>query len=532
MVDPFIIIMKRCVVAWFNGVTRTCFISQVTHKIGQNKTKNGDADTALHDNAYTMCPMEFSEPDTSRHGGIFAAGDISSPFGEETERTHRTAAGHPRARHAAEHRPRWFIVLPLAVNLVTYAILFPGIDSPDSRSQRRQYAQWTFNKQHSILDTFFLGLLGGNRLWLCNLLQALIFSACIITALAVLSRRIATAPLVAATLVWSFFPLFPAYAVSSTKDVLCAGFTLLLCTAVFGIIDSGGELLHRPWFLAGLGLLLFVTNEFRKNNFIFIGAIIVFLLIRYRREYKRVLAVLVVFASLSGAWTAYCDLGLKAAPSPTTEMLGVPLMQVSYIYYLDQTGHRQNLPRKADDYFQAMRPEKQWAHNYEAERLFVMSNKVESLTGKDLKPFLSHWRELCFANLGSCVTAYALFEGSLVNPVQPADDQYSILAAILHTDKATASVSRWATIPRIMFNLALFDWMLAALAIIAARRRRSLLPLFLIPLGIVISLMLAALAVQIRLMLGAIILIPFLWGVIMCDGPRKEPDRSLPQLQG
>ncbi|PLS25779.1 DUF6020 family protein [Bifidobacterium imperatoris] len=410
----------------------------------------------------------------------------------------------------------WFIMLPLAVYLATYAVVFPGIDSVDANWQRQMFADWTFSKQHSVLSTFVFGIIGGDQLWLCNLMQSIIFAACIITALAVLAPRVSRRALLIASLAWSFYPLFPAYAVSCVKDVLCAGFTLLLCVEVFAIIDSKGAMLRNPWFLAGLTLTLFVTNEYRKNNFLFIGMIVLFLLIRYRREWKRLLVVLVAFAALTGAWGAYCDYGLKAQPAATTEMLGVPLMQVSYIYYEDLHGNPQHLPAQADAYFQAVRPQAQWAANYEKQRLVVMDNKISDLTGADLGEFLGNWASLCFANFGTCVKAYALFEGSLLNPLQVTDDQYSILGGVLHMDKAAAGQSALAWAPRVVFNLAVIDWMLIALAVLAYRRgMRELLPLFLIPLGIAISLMLAALAVQLRLMLGAIILIPFLAALIL-----------------
>lgn len=413
-------------------------------------------------------------------------------------------------------RRNWFIMLPLAVNLITYAMVFPGINSPDAANQRAQYASWTFDKQHSILDTFFLGFICHNELWLSNLIQAIAFSACIITALTVLASRVSRRTLLITTLAWTFYPLFPAYAVSSTKDVLCAAFTLLLCVEIFAVIDSKGALLHNPWLLAGMALTLFLVNELRKNNFIFVVAIIIFLLIRYRHEYKRILASLAIFATLTTAWGLYCDKGLKAAPSPTTEMLGVPLMQVSYIYYQNEHGNPQNLPEKADAYFQSIRPADQWASNYDAERLVVMTNKVPSLTSNDLGKFIGNWTSLCFSNFGTCVVAYLKFEGSLFNPLQVTDDQYSIIAAVQSIDKWQAA-DTWLAIPaRIVFNLAALDWMIIALAIAAYRKgMRELLPLFLIPAGIALSLMLAALAVQLRLMLGAIILIPFFAALII-----------------
>lgn len=413
-------------------------------------------------------------------------------------------------------RRNWFILMPLFVYLATYAVVFPGIDSPDAAAQRTQYATWTFDKQHSILDTFFLGLIGRNELWLDNLLQVLIFSACILTALAVLANKVSRRVLLLTTLAWTFYPLFPAYAVSSTKDVLCAGFTLLLCVEVFEIIDTKAAILMRPWFLAGMGLTLFVVNELRKNNFIFVVAIIVYLLIRFRRSWKRLLAPLLIFAILTGAWGLYCDKTLKASLSPTTEMLGVPLMQVSYIYYRDSHGDPQDIPAEADAYFQSFRPQSEWSANYDAQRLVVMSNKLHSLTNEDLPEFLGHWSSMCFANLGTCVEGYLLFEGSLLNPLQVTDDQYSIIAAVQGIDKQDGARSALAIPARLAFNLAVLDWMLIGLAILACRRgRRELLPLFLIPLGIAVSLMLAALAVQIRLMLGAIILIPFLAALIL-----------------
>lgn len=406
--------------------------------------------------------------------------------------------------------------MPIVVYLVTYAVVFPGVDSVDAHWQREQFASHTFSKQHSILSTFFFGVIGGNQLWLCNLMQSLVFGACIVAALAVLSFRVSRRALVAATLAWSFYPLFPAYAVSCVKDVVCAGFTLLLCVEVFEVIDSKGAMLHRLWFLVGLTLTLFVTNEYRKNNFIIVGMMLVFLFVRYRHEWKRLAVVIMTFAVLSGAWGAYCDYRLNAEPAATTEMLGVPLMQVSYIYYNDEHGNPQQLPPKADAYFQSVRPESEWAANYDQQRLVVMNNKIEGLTGYDLGEFLGSWAGLCFANIGTCVRAYLLFEGSLINPLQVTDDQYSILGGVLHVDKASAGKSQLAWVPRVVCNLALLDWMMIALAVLAWRREmRELLPLFLIPLGIAVSLMLAALAVQLRLMLGAIMLIPFYGALVL-----------------
>ncbi|WEV72685.1 DUF6020 family protein [Bifidobacterium sp. ESL0790] len=444
--------------------------------------------------------------------------DVSTDVAKGTGSTRLSSSDSPTpaTTQAPSHQRRpWYILLPLIVNLIAYIVMFPGVDSPDAVDQRKQYATWTFNKQHSILDTFFLGFVARNQLWLSNLLQMLIFSGCIIVALAVLARRVSRRALLVATLLFSFYPLFPAYSISCTKDVLCAGFTLLLCVEVFEAIDTKGKILRRPWFLAGLAVTLFLTNEFRKNNFIFVFAIIIYLLIHFRRYWRQLVASLVAFAALSAAWGTYCDYGLKAKPSPTTEMLGVPLMQVSYIYYQDLHGSPQHLSPQANAYFTSIRPESEWARNYDIERLFVMTNKVPSLTGKDLRPFLKNWSDLCFSNLGTCVAGYAKFEGSLVNPLQVTDDQYSILAAMLHTDKGHAVYSKLAPIPHVIFNLAILDWVMIALAVFAWRRgMHELLPLFLIPLGIGVSLMLSALAVQIRLMLGSIILIPFLAALV------------------
>ena len=424
-------------------------------------------------------------------------------------------------------RRTWFVFLPLAVYLATYLVTFPGMDSPDAGDQRAQYATWTFYKQHSVLDTFFLGFVARNQLWLSNLLQLLIMSACVITALVVLSRRISRRWLIAATLVWTFYPLFPAYAVSCTKDVLCAAFILLLCVELFEIIDSRGAMLARPWFAVGFGLTCFLVNELRKNDFLFLIMIAVFLVVRYRKQWRRLLVPLLVFAVLTGGWRFTTDHVLEATPSPTTEMLGVPLMQVGYIYYTDLNVTPQHISSQADSYFQSLRPAEQWANNYATENLVVMSNKLPQLTGDDLSEFLTNWADLCFSNLGTCVKAYVLFEGSLVNPLQRTDDQYSIAAGVTGLNKVQVSqIPAYAIPARIVFNLAILDWMIAALAILAVRRgRRELLPLFLIPLGILLSVMLAALAVQVRLMLGAIILIPFLAGLVL-GRPANDHDTA------
>ena len=124
---------------------------------------------------------------------------------------------------------------------------------------------------------------------------------------------------------------------------------------------------------------------------------------------------------------------------------------------------------------------------------------------------------MCFANLGTCVEGYLLFEGSLLNPLQVTDDQYSIIAAVQGIDKQDGARRR-AGDPRtagVQPCRSGLDAHRTGHTGLPTGTTRTAAALFLIPLGIAVSLMLAALAVQIRLMLGAIILIPFLAALIL-----------------
>ncbi|WP_152598627.1 DUF6020 family protein [Bifidobacterium reuteri] len=275
-------------------------------------------------------------------------------------------------------------------------------------------------------------------------------------------------------------------------------------------------LLNSPWFIAAVAVLLFICNEYRKNNILFVLAVLVFLVIRYRAQWKRVVALIAAFAMLTAAWGVFEDYGLKAEPSETTEMLGVPLQQIGYIYHENQNGNPQNLPESADRYFTSFRSADDWAKNYQP--LIADQEKLFELDNGDLPEFLRHWASLCFSNFGSCVTAYWQFEGSLVNPLMVANDQYLYASGITHTAPEVLAESPVGLVPHYLLNVALLDWWLVALAIMAVRRGRAqLLSLFLIPVGIVLSIMVAALNVELRVLLAVFLCAPMLTAVCLGD---------------
>ncbi|TPF77985.1 hypothetical protein BW12_01465 [Bifidobacterium sp. UTCIF-3] len=275
-------------------------------------------------------------------------------------------------------------------------------------------------------------------------------------------------------------------------------------------------LLNSPWFIAAVAVLLFICNEYRKNNILFVLAVLVFLAIRYRAQWKRVVALIAAFAMLTAAWGSFEDYGLKAEPSETTEMLGVPLQQIGYIYHENQNGNPQNLPESADRYFTSFRSADDWAKNYQP--LIADQEKLFELSNDDLPEFLSNWASLCFSNFGSCVNAYWQFEGSLVNPLMVANDQYLYASGITHTAPEVLAESPMGLVPHYLLNVALLDWWLVALAIMAVRRGRAqLLSLFLIPVGIVLSIMVAALNVELRVLLAVFLCAPMLTAVCLGD---------------
>lgn len=285
-------------------------------------------------------------------------------------------------------------------------------------------------------------------------------------------------------------------------------------------------LLNSPWFIAAVAVLLFICNEYRKNNILFVLALLVFLAIRYRAQWKRVVALIAAFAMLTAAWGVFEDYGLKAVPSETTEMLGVPLQQIGYIYHENQNGNPQNLPEPADRYFTSFRSADDWAKNYQP--LIADQEKLFELDNGDLPEFLRHWASLCFSNFGSCVTAYWQFEGSLVNPLMVANDQYLYASGITHTAPEVLAESPMGLVPHYLLNVALLDWWLVALAIAAVRRGRArLLPLFLIPAGIVLSIMVAALNVELRVLLAVFLCTPMLTAVCLGGADRLGDSNCL-----
>lgn len=405
-------------------------------------------------------------------------------------------------------------MMPLPVYVLCVILIWPGLNTFDSTWQREQFASGKYSKHHSLLDTYvFQGILGHNDLGRTNLLQSMVLAVCVIAALAILSRRVGRKWIAALTAVYSLYPLFPLYAAVRTKDTVAAGFTLLLAAALYELIESRGTTLRRYWCVFGIGVLLFVCNEYRKNNFIFVLAVLVFLAIRYRAQWRQVVALFMTFLALTAAWGAFQQVALRAAPSETTEMLGVPLQQIGYIYHEDRNGDPQRLPEHADRYFTAFRSAQDWSDRYDP--LLADGEKIFALNNVDLPEFLANWTSMCSANMSSCVTAYWRFEEALVNPAAVTNDQYWHSSAMAHMDATRFSQTKLALVPHYLVNAAFLNWWLIVLAVVSVRRRPHVLPLFLIPAGIVLSIMLAALDVEIRILLPVFLCAPLLTAAVL-----------------
>lgn len=233
-----------------------------------------------------------------------------------------------------------YFLLMWGILLLAYMPLFlsqwPGNFVFDAKYQLRNVINDSYSTHHPLLHTLLMGkaYLLGERLGnvsagyqLYTLLQMLVLTSAFAYLLLYLYKKGVLRCIRIGVLLWfALFPMHPAFAISSTKDVLCAAFFLYYAIFLFRLLLDQEKF---AWYSYGGMILAGVLLSLFRNNAAYaigVSGILVLLYIRPLVSKAYFLVVLVAILLLN----SLCNRGLIAytdAYSPDTyrEMMSVPL---------------------------------------------------------------------------------------------------------------------------------------------------------------------------------------------------------------
>lgn len=275
---------------------------------------------------------------------------------------------------------------------------------------------------HPVLYTLMIGvfLRAGQALFgsyamgvaMYTLAQMLFVSATFAYLLVWLDRKGASIGIIAVIgAVFALLSIYPLHAISMWKDALFAAFLLLYALLVFDVVQSRGELLHKPSAVVRLAVLTLAVC-FSRNNGIFamllttVVLVCIYAVVRRSRIerpwFAGVLgAALVAYGIVVGPVYAAC--GISSEP---VESYAVPLQQVTavVVYDGDMTDEQREfldtlLPLEdyKEDYIPCSVDAIKWDYDFDTE--FFNSHQLE---------FLKVWAELMVANPDIYLNAYTM----------------------------------------------------------------------------------------------------------------------------
>lgn len=213
---------------------------------------------------------------------------------------------------------------------------WPGNFVFDAKYQIRDVIRYTHSTHHPLIHTLMmgeayeLGLRVGNVSWgyqFYTLVQMLILASAFAYALLYLYKKQIRAWLQVAA--WAFFALFPMnalFAISSTKDVLCAAFFLYFMVFLVRLLMDKEEMKlisYVGMVISGALLSLF------RNNAMYAVLIVAVLMLIFVKGWKSKGKTILIFAAIYFLSNGVNDLLIAAtdARSPDTyrETLSVPM---------------------------------------------------------------------------------------------------------------------------------------------------------------------------------------------------------------
>lgn len=325
----------------------------------------------------------------------------------------RSARGNQKDRDSRTF-VLWVRVLILAVpSLVMWGIMFPGFLQADHQNTISGIAMGNLSEWHSLLWGFLsypliylspsFGLYG--LLQIGIFVAAAAYSITRLSTLELITRRTATV----LTWVFALCPTFLLYNLLYSSDVVFAVLLLPLTVQLMEVAHSKGACLQRVSFLVGFGLLLYAEYELRKNAMLIVIVVLIVLFVVYKMARKRLIVLAAAcLAAVMGTGFVFSNV-LHAEPSPSQELLSVPVQQIARAYQDGGT-----IPEDANRYLTRIHSREYWTTQYLPYNADPVKFQFdETKEPVELTPeFVKAWVQIGLKNPGSYVRAYL----DLMNP--------------------------------------------------------------------------------------------------------------------
>ncbi|MBQ7430614.1 DUF6020 family protein [Butyrivibrio sp.] len=237
---------------------------------------------------------------------------------------------------------RIWLILILCQIPVLLAV-FPGFFCYDAQDEVNEVLTRTFTTHHPLLHVLLLGgaVAFGHKLTgsynagiaLYIVFQMIVIDAILAGLLTYLRRKeVKKLVLILFTLFFGFFPTVVMYVLCSCKDGLFSAFLVLTIAFLFQLQDDLEAFTtsrrKKVFFVLSAALMML----FRHNGFYAYLVMIPFMLILYKKAFKKVVVMFIAPVILYLALSAAMSTVLQADSSENQEMLTVPIQQIARAY--------------------------------------------------------------------------------------------------------------------------------------------------------------------------------------------------------
>lgn len=251
-----------------------------------------------------------------------------------------------------KYNNKLFIIISMLLMLGVWSIYlltyFPGTLSPDSISEYAMFINGLniTSDHHPVLHILFMalfykigyGIFGTPNMGvLCVSIAQMLILASIFTYTLVFLRKRNCPKILSYVLLlfYAFASMNGYYSITMWKDVLFAGFLLLLTTECYKIYENKDNLQIKN--MISFGIVSLFTVFFRNNAIYAYIILAVVILILLKNDFKKLgitfLSVILVFVFVKGPVFNWC--GIKK--SSAAEYIGMPLQQIGRVVAKGET---------------------------------------------------------------------------------------------------------------------------------------------------------------------------------------------------
>ena len=251
-----------------------------------------------------------------------------------------------------KYNNKLFIIISMLLMLGVWSIYlltyFPGTLSPDSISEYAMFINGLniTSDHHPVLHILFMSLfyrigygiygIPNMGVLFVSIAQMLILSSIFTYTLVFLRKR--NCPKILSyvlLLFYAFASMNGYYSITMWKDVLFAGFLLLLTTECYKIYENKDNLQIKN--MISFGIISLLTVFFRNNAIYAYLILAVVILILLKKDFKKLgitfLSVILIFIFVKGPVFSWC--GIRKSSS--SEYIGMPLQQIGRVVAKGET---------------------------------------------------------------------------------------------------------------------------------------------------------------------------------------------------